>query len=45
MSNLSSPGPEFMVPALETAHEMIGDVAGDIDEFAENLPPKRRSIF
>lgn len=36
--------PEFIVPALETAHEMIGDVAGDIDAIAENLPPKRRSI-
>ena len=36
--------PEFMVPALETAHEMISDAAGEIDEIAENLPPKRKSI-
>lgn len=36
--------PEFMVPALEAVQEMIGDVAGEIDEIAEDLPPKRRAI-
>jgi hypothetical protein len=36
--------PEFMVPALEAVQEVIGDVAGEIDEIAEDLPPKRRAI-
>ena len=35
--------PESIVPALEAAHEMIGDVAGEIDEIAEHLSPKRRA--
>ena len=30
--------PEFIVPALEAVHEMIGDVAGEIDGIAEDLP-------
>lgn len=36
--------PEFMVPALEAVQEMLGDVAGEIDEIAANLPPKRKAI-
>jgi hypothetical protein len=36
--------PEFIVPALEAVQEMLGDVAGEIDEMAEALPPKSRPI-
>lgn len=32
-----------MVPALQAVHEMVGDVAGEIDEIAEDLPPRRRA--
>jgi hypothetical protein len=35
--------PEFMVPALEAAHDMIADVAGEIDQMAEDPPRKRRA--
>lgn len=36
--------PEFMVPALETAHEMIDEVAGDIDAIAENFNRRYEAI-
>lgn len=36
--------PEFMVPALQGVHEMLGDVAGEIDEMAAALPRKCRAI-